>query len=462
VGQTGQNVTLSNHGNAPLTYSSTVATEDGQPWLSEIPANGSVPANGTTLIDVQANLAGLSPGLWRGTVRIAFADGTLARVAVVLVVTGAPNNGSSTSFQRTISLASAVNGCNTNSDLAVVFNSPADSFQVPARRPVPLQVLAIDCAGNAVTDNAAADVVVQVPGAPDVKIPLIRQGSGLWTATWTPAMGSSGVTLLARVNKSMGGATAPSGMATLSGAVQEAAADAVISVMNGARTDVAAENAAGAWVTIMGTGLADGSFAAATAPYPGTLSGTQVFMQNHPLPLSFVSPGQINALIPAGMNAGTQQLTVVRNGTRSTGMDVLVSQMGPGLFSLDGSGQGQGAILAANTGLVAGPLHGSQEGPAERGQRILIYCTGLGAVNGDPPQDGEATPLSPSLTTTATPKVTIGGVAAPLNFSGLAPTLVGIYVVDVQVPETVGPGDDVPVMLTIGGLTSNTVAISVR
>ena len=185
-------------------------------------------------------------------------------------------------------------------------------------------------------------------------------------------------------------------------------------------------------------------------------------MQNRPLPISYLSPGQIEALVPAGMNAGTQQLTVVRNGTRSSGVDVLVTQMGPGLFSLDGSGQGQGAILAANTGLVAGPLHGSQEGPAERGQRILIYCTGLGAVNGDPPQDGEATPLSPSLTTTATPKVTIGGVAAPLNFSGLAPTLVGIYVVDVQVPETVGPGDDVPVMLTIGGLTSNTVAISVR
>jgi uncharacterized protein (TIGR03437 family) len=92
----------------------------------------------------------------------------------------------------------------------------------------------------------------------------------------------------------------------------------------------------------------------------------------------------------------------------------------------------------------------------------LIYSTGLGAVNGDPPQDGEATPVSPSLTTTAAPKVTIGGVAAPLNFSGLAPTLVGIYVVDVQVPETVGPGDDIPVMLTIGGLTSNTVTISVR
>ena len=385
---------------------------------------------------------------------------------MVLVVTGAPNNGSNISFQRTISLASAVNGCNTNSNLAVVFHSPADSFQVLARHPVPLQVLAVDCAGNAVTDNAAADVVMQVPGVPDVEIPLIHQGGGLWTATWTPAMGESSVTLLARVNKSTGGTNALSGNATLSGAVQEAAADAasaVISVMNGARTDIAAESAAGAWVTIKGTGLADASFAAATAPYPGTLSGTQVFMQNHPLPLSFVSPGQINALIPAGMNAGTQQLTVVRNGTRSTGVDVLVTQMGPGLFSLDGSGQGQGAILIANTGYVAGPASDSlPEQPVQRGKSILIYCTGLGPVNGNRPQDGEETPLSPSLATSAIPKVTIGGMDAPISFSGLAPTLVGIYVVNVQVPDTVNPGDNIPVMLTISGLTSNTVTIAIR
>jgi uncharacterized protein (TIGR03437 family) len=51
---------------------------------------------------------------------------------------------------------------------------------------------------------------------------------------------------------------------------------------------------------------------------------------------------------------------------------------------------------------------------------------------------------------------------APVSFSGLAPTLVGIYVVNVQVPDTVNPGDNIPVMLTIGGLSSNTVTIAVR
>ena len=458
VGQTAQSVTLANHSSAALSYSSTVVTEDGQPWLTGVPAGGSVPANGTAQINVQANAAGLSPGLWRGTMTIAFSDGALAKVAVVLVATGASGNGLNANLRSTAQ-PRAVSSCDANADLAVVFDSPGDGFEVLARHPVPLQVLAVGCDGNAVND-AAAEVVVQMPNTPDVEIPLIHQGSGLWTATWTPAMGASGVTLLARVSASVGHISPPTGGAALSGTVREATADAasaVISILNGARTDLAAETAAGAWVTLTGTGLADTPSAAATAPYPTILEGTQVLMQNRPLTLSYVSPGQIDAFVPAGMNAGTQQLTVIRDGTRSSGVDVLVSQVGPGLFSLDGSGQGQGAISVTSTGSLAAP-----EQPAKRGQSISIYCTGLGAVNGNSPQDGEATPLSPLLATSATPKVTIGGVDAPVSFSGLAPTSVGIYVVTVQVPDTVSPGGNVPVMLTIGGLNSNTVTMAVR
>ena len=61
VGQTAQSVTLANHSSAALSYSSTVVTEDGQPWLTGVPAGGNVLANGTAQISVQANLAGLSP-----------------------------------------------------------------------------------------------------------------------------------------------------------------------------------------------------------------------------------------------------------------------------------------------------------------------------------------------------------------------------------------------------------------
>ncbi len=461
VGQTAQSVTLANHSSAALSYSSTAVTEDGQAWLTGVPAGGNVPANGTSPISIQANLAGLSPGLWRGTITIAFSDGALAKVAVVLVATGASSNGLNANLRNTASQPRAVSSCDANADLAVVFDSPGDSFEVLARHPVPLQVLAVDCNGNAITNNAAVDVAVQVPNAPDVEIALIYQGSGLWTATWTPAMGASGVTLQARVNKSVGGVTPPSGMATLSGTVLEATADAasaVISVLNGARTDAAAETAAGAWVTLTGTGLADTSSAAATTPYPTILAGTQVLMQSRPLPLSYVSPGQIDAFVPAGMNAGTQQLTVIRNGTRSSGVDVLVTEVGPGLFSLDGSGQGQGAILVTNTGSPAVP-----EQPVKRGQSISIYCTGLGPVNGNPPQDGEATPLSPSLPDLRYSEGHNWRRGCARQFlRGLAPTLVGIYVVNVQVPDTVNPGDNIPVMLTIGGLASNSVTIAVR
>ena len=255
-------------------------------------------------------------------------------------------------------------------------------------------------------------------------------------------------------------------MAALSGTVHETVADAagaVISVANAASNDRPGEIAAGAWVTLKGIGLADATTVADAVPYPKTLSGTQVLIQNRPLPLYFVSPGQINALIPAALNADKQQLTVIRNGTRSAGVDLLVTHVEPGLFSLDGSGQGQGAILISNTSLVAGPASTPRPAqPVQRGQFISIYCTGLGSVNGDPPQDGDATPLSPFLTTTALPKVTIGGVDAPVSFSGLAPTLVGVYLVNVQVPDAVRPGDDIPVTLTMGTFPSNTVTISVR
>jgi len=59
--------------------------------------------------------------------------------------------------------------------------------------------------------------------------------------------------------------------------------------------------AGGSWVTLKGTGLADAPFAASMPPYPKTLLGTQVFMQNQPVTLALREPRSVNALVPAGM-----------------------------------------------------------------------------------------------------------------------------------------------------------------
>jgi uncharacterized protein (TIGR03437 family) len=58
--------------------------------------------------------------------------------------------------------------------------------------------------------------------------------------------------------------------------------------------------------------------------------------------------------------------------------------------------------------------------------------------------------------------VTIGDRPATVSFSGLFPGSVGLYRVDVQVPADASSGDAIPLVLTIGDVTANTVTIAVR
>jgi uncharacterized protein (TIGR03437 family) len=97
----------------------------------------------------------------------------------------------------------------------------------------------------------------------------------------------------------------------------------------------------------------------------------------------------------------------------------------------------------------------------QRGEYLSIYCTGLGPV-ANQPVNGAASPANPLSTTMNTPAVTIGGVAAPVSFSGLAPGFVALYQVNVQVPDNAPTGNEVSVVLTIGGATSNTVTVAVQ
>ena len=96
------------------------------------------------------------------------------------------------------------------------------------------------------------------------------------------------------------------------------------------------------------------------------------------------------------------------------------------------------------------------------GEVIIIFCTGLGEVT---PQVGTGFPATGLHTTVETPTVTIDGILATVQFSGLAPGFVGLYQLNVTVPAGTRQADDVPVVLTIGGKDSNlgkTVTIAVQ
>jgi uncharacterized protein (TIGR03437 family) len=222
----------------------------------------------------------------------------------------------------------------------------------------------------------------------------------------------------------------------------------------------------GSILSLFGTNLAGTTSGASTLPLPTSLAGTSVLVNGQAAPLFLVSPTQINFQLP-WETAGQAQASVAvsAGGLTSSAQSIPLVASAPGLFATNSAGSGQGAIQIANTTLFPAPggsIPGAQARPANRGEDISIFCTGLGSV-ANQPLSGAPAPIAPPLsTTTVVPAVTVGGVQATVTFSGLAPGFVGLYQVNARVPDNAPSGDSVPVVITVSGAASNTVTVAVQ
>ena len=141
---------------------------------------------------------------------------------------------------------------------------------------------------------------------------------------------------------------------------------------------------------------------------------------------------------------------------------VTLARYAPTIFTInrlpslnDRRGLTQGAVTIAATGDIVAPeasVPGSGRA-VHRGENIIVYCTGLGAVTNQP-ATGAAASLVVSSETTVKPTVSIGGASATISFSGLTPGLVGVYQINFQVPNNAPLGRAVPLQLSIGGVSS--------
>jgi uncharacterized protein (TIGR03437 family) len=202
-----------------------------------------------------------------------------------------------------------------------------------------------------------------------------------------------------------------------------------------------------------GIQFSDATSAFETLPLPKELNDVQVLVNEQPASLYFVSPLQINFLVP--MNAptgGTAEIQVVR---RSTGQILAVSDRpfqpaSPALFVQGGALQGQlSALNEDNT--INGP--GNR---ARRGTVVQLFGTGQGFVP-NAPEDGTA--AAGPVPTPDIPRVIIGGpdFVAPENilYSGLAPGLVGVWQINVRVPQSVAPSAAVDTVVILNNIPSN-------
>ncbi len=175
-------------------------------------------------------------------------------------------------------------------------------------------------------------------------------------------------------------------------------------------------------------------------------------------PLLFVGPTQTNFQIPLGLSPVDMVPVQLSRPDGSTLLsNFRLTATAPGIFTLLANGQGQGAVLNQDNSLNFGTR------PAARGSVIQIFATGAGATN-PPLLAGEPAPASgnPLVLTQVQPAVTIGGRPARVLFSGMAPGYVGLWQINAEVPMDVAPGPAVSLVITAGGVQSNTVTIAIQ
>ena len=187
--------------------------------------------------------------------------------------------------------------------------------------------------------------------------------------------------------------------------------------------------APGEFMSLFGSGLAD-STASASLPYPSTLGNTSITVNGIAAPIAYAGANQVNFLVPYGVTGSTATVIASKSGTVSNSVVLPLQLTAPGVFSVSGSGTGLGAITHAAGAIV------STSNPARRGETVVVYASGLGAVT-PAPIDG-AIGSGSTLNAVA---VTIAGQTASVTFAGLSPSYPGLYQINVLIPSNlVGTG----------------------
>ncbi|MCZ6750920.1 MAG: hypothetical protein O7E51_03730 [Acidobacteria bacterium] len=434
-------------------------TFEGGDWLEAVPPNQLFsPAEPGTII-VQPTLGDLAPREYSGLLALGvFKDGSFRSSQTVNVL-----------FVVTPSAAAPVGVRTLDADgrpaqeecvaqrLFATGRSLGSNFASPVAWPSRVEAQVKDDCDNLVP-NAA---VVASFSNGDPPLGLVSLGNGLYESTWRPAnIGPVRITVRAerlslapaevRVDGQVTGNSAAAPALTAGG------------IVNAASFAPGEALAPGSIVSVFGSNLAQGVNLAEQVPLEKTLGGATLIVGGLEQPLFFSSGGQINAQLPFALTPNSRPQMVVRvqreGGTEAISVPetITIAEARPGIFTTNQQGTGQGAILNQDFS------PNSAENPEVVGNVIQVFSTGLGNTDPSVPS-GQLAPSQEPLARVMVPvQAQIAGRSATVHFAGLAPGFVGLYQVNVQIPQGVEPGSEVPLVLFQNGVPSNTVTVAVQ
>ena len=193
---------------------------------------------------------------------------------------------------------------------------------------------------------------------------------------------------------------------------------------------------------------------ASDTPLPTELAAARVEVNGVLAPLFFVSPNQINLQIPyeAG-GAASAGVVVRRNGVDSLSETVQIAPYAPGVFA--NSATGEPIVIRHPDGSLINAAN-----PAQPGDVLIIFLTGVGDVS-NPPPTGATALGSPLSAANVLPSVTVGGAQAQVFFAGLTPGFVGLAQINIQLADPLPAGNSLGMVVDFAGSASQPVNLPV-
>jgi len=216
--------------------------------------------------------------------------------------------------------------------------------------------------------------------------------------------------------------------------------------------------------TIQGTNLAstidNWNSAIAAGQLPTSLDGVTVLFSGKPAYLTYISPTQINLIVP-DIKPGITPVVVTNSGITPTGLfETTASVSGPAFFTWPGN-QVVATRQDYSYAVKSGTFSGLATVAAKPGDVLILWGTGFGPTTATAPA-GIPVPGDKTYATSTAPAVTINSIPAKVYGGALASGYAGLYQVAIQVPNSIADGDW-PIVATIGGVSSPSgVLLSVK